>query len=44
MARATILVILENTDSKAAVLVKEMIDKALEKIPGVETELTVRGK
>ena len=44
MARMTILVTLDNTDVKQAVLIKELIDKALEKIPGVETELTVRGK
>ena len=44
MPRATILVILEDTDAKAALLVKELIDKALERIPKVETELSIRGK
>lgn len=42
--RATILVIMEDTDLKQASLVKELIDKAVEKIPRVETELNIRGK
>jgi len=42
--RATILVILEDTDMKQATLVKELIDKAVEKIPKVETEISIRGK
>ena len=44
MVRATILVILEDTDAKAALQVKELIDKALEKTPKVETELSIRGR
>ena len=44
MARATILVTIENTDAKQALMVKELIDKAVEKISGVETELSIRGK
>lgn len=44
MPRATILVILEDTDAKSALLIKELIDKALEKIPRVEIELSIRGK
>ena len=42
--RATILVILEDTDMKQAALVKDLIDKAVEKIPKVETEISIRGK
>jgi hypothetical protein len=42
--RATILVILEDTDMKQAALVKELIDKVVEKIPKVETEISIRGK
>ena len=42
--RATILVILEDTDMKQAALVKELIDKAIEKIPKIETEISIRGK
>ena len=42
--RATILVILEDTDMKQATLVKELIDKAVEKIPKIETEISIRGK
>jgi len=44
MARATIMVRLENTDDKQALLVKELITKAVEKIPGAEIELHVMGK
>jgi hypothetical protein len=42
--RATILVIMDDTDVKQATLLKEAIDKAVEKIPRVETELNIRGK
>jgi len=42
--RATILVIIEDTDDKTALLAKQLVDKALEKVPRVETELNIRGK
>jgi len=42
--RATILVILEDTDEKQALLIKQSIDKIVEKVPKAEVELTIRGK
>jgi len=42
--RATILVMLEETTEQQAILVKQAIDKVLEKVPKAETELTIRGK
>jgi hypothetical protein len=42
--RATILVILEDTTDEQALAVKKIVDKAVEKFPKVETELSLRGK
>jgi hypothetical protein len=42
--RATILVMLEDTDEKTALEVKKAVEKVVEKIPKAEVELSVRGK
>jgi hypothetical protein len=40
--RATIMVILEDTNDKQAIEVKQAIQKAVEKIPKVEVQLNTR--
>ena len=42
--RATILIMLEDTDEKQALDVKKAVEKIVEKIPKAEIELSVRGK
>jgi len=44
MSRATIMVRLDNTSDKEALLLKELVQAAIAKIPGAEVELHVMGK